>query len=234
MANNNKQLAFILVALVAASALSYLLVSSRYSGEIRRLNDEIAKLESFSAGIKEPVAAEQPAKIITSQEIDCTTCHDYAMTKNFHVPQTIMQIDEARGKRRRVCIDCHGPIYPGGNAEQQATPLEMINYNPNVGINGVFEIKINVPHEIHKKKIENKIISCSTCHGEGENMVKPMADVNRGQVLYCQSCKYHPEEGNYLAIHLELARKQCTICHVGKVVEIHKEKTAKLGIVESE
>jgi hypothetical protein len=232
MANNNKLLAFILIALVAASALSYLLASSRYSAELRRLNDEITKLERLSSVIKEPVAAEQPAKIITSQEIDCTICHDYAMTKNFHLPQMIMKIDEARGKRRRVCIDCHGPLYPGGNAEVQATPLEMINYNPSIGLNGIFEIKTRVPHDIHKKKIENRIISCTTCHGEGESMIKPSADVTRGQVLYCQNCKYHPEEGNYLTIHLELARKQCTICHIGKVVEIHKEKTAKLGRIE--
>lgn len=228
---NNKLLAFILAALVVASAFSYLLVSSRYSGEIKRKNEEIARLESFSTGIKEPAAAEQPAKITTSQEIECRACHDYALTKNFHLPQLIMKIDEARGKRRRVCVDCHGPLYPDGNAEIQATPLEMIVYNPAPGLNGVFEVDKNVVHDIHKRKLENKIVACTTCHGETVNITKPAADVNKGQVLYCQSCKYHPEEGNYLAIHLELARKQCTICHVGKVVEIHKEKTAKLGRV---
>jgi len=142
-----------------------------------------------------------------------------------------MKIDEARGKRRRVCIDCHGPLYPGGNAEKQATPLEMISYNPDAGLNGVFSIKSSVVHDIHKKKIENKIIRCITCHGEGEEIIKPKADVNKGQVLYCQSCKYHPDEGNYISIHVELAGKQCTLCHLGNVVGIHKEKTAKLGMV---
>ncbi len=61
----------------------------------------------------------------------------------------------------------------------------------------------------------------------------PMANLEDGQVLYCQNCKIesdpHPGDGNYIAIHVDKAGKECNVCHLGDLLEIHKRATAKLG-----
>jgi hypothetical protein len=59
----------------------------------------------------------------------------------------------------------------------------------------------------------------------------PAADVKSGHVLVCQNCKYHPEDGNYIKIHVEDGGMGCVTCHTGDVIDVHKEKTFSLGRV---
>jgi hypothetical protein len=169
--------------------------------------------------------------------LNCLLCHDLLLTKSFHLPQTILKIDEKQGKRRRVCIDCHGPNaydedgkYLGWSADRQMTPVSMISFDEKTGVNGVFEFSGSVSHSIHKRLLYSlKVITCDDCHLFGDEIERPVVDVGKGQVLVCQNCKYHPEEGNYIKIHVEEGGNGCQTCHTGRVIEVHKEKTFNLG-----
>jgi len=88
-----------------------------------------------------------------------------------------------------------------------------------------------VPHAIHKEKLDSGAAKCSDCHGDDIEMIIPQADANAGQVLVCQNCKFHPEGGNYITIHVELADLTCTTCHTGGIIEVHQSKTVLLGQV---
>jgi hypothetical protein len=148
-----------------------------------------------------------------------------------------LKIDENQGERRRICIDCHGPnaydengIFIGWSSDQQMTPFSMISFDETAGVNGVFDFPGSVPHAIHKRLLYSlKIITCDDCHLSGDEIERPKVDSGKGQVLVCQNCKYHPEEGNYIKIHVEDGGKGCQTCHSGGVIEIHKEKTFSLG-----
>jgi len=164
----------------------------------------------------------------------CFFCHDKDQTKGFHVPERIMKIDEARDYRRRLCVDCHGP--EGADPTKQMTNLRDIHYDPTPGVNGVIEVSLKVPHWIHKARLLKDEMECYDCHIEDLDAFEvsfPKADVNDGQILFCQNCKVerdpHPERGNYIAIHVEKAGHKCTICHVGDVLDIHKRATSQLG-----
>ncbi|MEE9594637.1 MAG: hypothetical protein V3V92_04480 [Candidatus Hydrothermarchaeales archaeon] len=164
----------------------------------------------------------------------CYFCHDEQQTTEFHVPEKIMKIDEARDYRRRICVDCHGP--EGADPTEQMTDLKEIHYDPEPGVNGIFEVSVKVPHWIHKAKLLKRDMECMDCHiedMESFDITFPKADVEDGQVLFCQNCKAesdpHPKRGNYIAIHVEKGGKKCTICHVGDVLDIHKRATEKLG-----
>ncbi len=170
----------------------------------------------------------------SSEPSACFECHDRDDTKLFHVPERIMKIDDRKGIRRRVCVDCHGPL--GVDSTEQMTDLRDIRYDPAPGENGLFELSLDVPHLIHREKILADEMKCMDCHMpdlEKFIPVFPQADVEDGQVLFCQNCKAegdpHPERGNYIAIHVEKGGRKCTICHVGKVLDIHKRATDKLG-----
>ncbi|MFQ5887374.1 MAG: rhodanese-like domain-containing protein, partial [Candidatus Hydrothermarchaeales archaeon] len=155
-------------------------------------------------------------------------------TKAFHIPQTIMKIDAAKDKRRRVCVDCHGPLGPPWSADEQLTELTDISYDSSVGENGVFAFPNKVPHSIHKRKLDANIMKCETCHVVNGEFIIPQADATKGQVLVCQNCKFHPEEGNYVTIHVEMGGLKCTVCHTGGIINVHKAKTADLGQVPAE
>jgi hypothetical protein len=199
-----------------------------------RLMEKQAQLERIlesrrEAGEKSGEKGELP--IVTSDPVDCLSCHDLGLTKAFHIPQTIMKIDERKGLRRRICIDCHGPLGPPWSADQQMTPLEMITFNASVGVNGVFDFPNKVVHHEHKRKLESGAVTCQFCHVRGDDFIIPTAKVNEGQVLVCQNCKAHPEDGNFITIHVELKGKPCTTCHTGGILEVHRKATAKLGQV---
>ena len=226
----DKKLLALALVIVAAAGLSYQIGVSRYQGELKEKAEEISRLERGIHEAREPAASEPTvstaADALIGDEVNCLACHDSTQTKAFHLPQTIMKIDERSGKRRRVCIDCHGPLGPPWSADEQLTPLSQITFNASTG---TLEMDSTVTHNIHKRRLDSGAIRCQSCHGEETKMVIPAPDPAKGQVLLCQDCKYHPEEGNYLTIHLEVAGKKCTTCHTGGVIKVHQNKTKALG-----
>jgi hypothetical protein len=230
-------MALILAIAIVAAGLSYQTSTSYYKNELDMKRQRVLDLES---SIEEARILETPPptpRPLTEgdsafeEELECSICHEPAQTKGFHVPQTIMKIDEESGKRRRVCIDCHGPLGPPWSADEQLTAVSDIKFNASTGLNGVFMIPNKVSHIIHKQKLDSGAIRCQTCHGNGKDLIVPKADPSTGQVLVCQNCKFHPEEGNYITVHIELAGKKCTTCHTGSIIKVHRDKTNALGQV---
>ncbi|MFQ6136407.1 MAG: hypothetical protein ACE5PM_04415 [Candidatus Hydrothermarchaeales archaeon] len=231
----------LIVGIVLAVGISYQLANMTYGSEIDKKTSEIAQLEQRIAEKEAQVqtlrASLTPGTEIVSTEtiageVDCKLCHDMGQTKVFHVPQTIMEIDAAKDLRRRICIDCHGPLGPPWSADEQMTELKDITYYiAGEGLNGVFDFPDKVPHSIHKRKLDAGAMKCETCHLIEGQFAIPKAVVSEGQVLVCQNCKYHPEGGNYIKIHVEDAGLRCTVCHIGGIINVHKEKTTKLGEV---
>jgi len=222
------------VVMVITGVIVYQLTASRYSAIVSEKVSKITQLENALKekevhGAKPMPPPAEAASHTAGTEVNCLICHDLALTKAFHVPQTIMKIDEAKGKRRRICIDCHGAVGQPWSADKQMTDAGDITYDRSVGLNGLFSFPNKVPHGIHKKKLDMGIIKCETCHEQNGEIFKPKADVEKGQVIVCQSCKYHPEEGNYIKIHVELGGKGCATCHTGGILQVHKEKTFSLG-----
>ncbi len=183
--------------------------------------------------------SEAAPEVHAAETVNCLLCHEMVKTKSFHLPQTIMKIGEERGKRRRLCIDCHGPNaydkennFLGWSADEQMTPVSMISFNEEAGVNGVFEFSATIPHTIHKRVMYDlKVITCDDCHLAGEEILRPVVDADKGQVLVCQNCKYHPEDGNYIRIHVEDGGNGCATCHTESAVEIHEERISLLGVV---
>ncbi|GBE18664.1 MAG TPA: hypothetical protein ENH13_06345 [Euryarchaeota archaeon] len=246
---DKKSLVVLALVLIAAAGLSYQVGVSQFQGELNAKEAKIAELQTSIQDVKaEAAAAEkrageqvQPvdsgsettniAALLSGEEVNCLLCHEIDQTKKFHVPQTIMKIDEREGKRRRTCVDCHGPLGPPWSADKQLTPDSELFFNASAGPNGVIEITNKVPHSIHKRKLDSGEVKCQDCHGSDIEMVIPQPDTNKGQILVCQNCKFHPEGGNYIAIHVELAGKKCTTCHTGGIIQVHQAKTALLGQV---
>ncbi|MEE8168450.1 MAG: hypothetical protein V3T58_06220, partial [Candidatus Hydrothermarchaeales archaeon] len=97
----------------------------------------------------------------------CLKCHDKDQTTSFHVPEVIMKLEEGKGLRRRLCIDCHGPLGPPWSADEQLTDPAIITYDEDVGVNGVFTFPNKVPHSVHQGKIDAGAMKCDTCHVVG-------------------------------------------------------------------
>ncbi|HDH28524.1 MAG TPA: hypothetical protein ENH13_05270, partial [Euryarchaeota archaeon] len=154
----------------------------------------------------------------------CFNCHDAEQTKSFHIPRQIIKIDEGKGLRRRICVDCHGP--EGNNATRQMSGASMIKPQED----GTFRLENIIPHSIHSKKLKLGAMTCQTCHLTSEgNLEIPVADASQGQVLVCEKCHIPVNRGNYIAIHVEYGSKSCLTCHTGDVIGIHKEATSMLG-----
>lgn len=219
---------------IAVVGVTYQLLTSEYTAKVKERELKIQELEKKLEELKVvtppngTAAPPEVREVIT--EINCVSCHELNSTKAFHVPQVIMKINAAEGKRRRICIDCHGPLGPPWSADKQMTPFEDITYDPTVGLNGVFRFPNKVPHSIHKKKLEAGVLNCEFCHVRGEKFFIPQPEVDKGQVLVCQNCMAHPE-GNYITVHMEIKGYKCTICHTGDLIGMHQEKTAELGQV---
>jgi nitrate/TMAO reductase-like tetraheme cytochrome c subunit len=219
------------------SAGVYQQATSKSASKISALEETIREREADLAEITQE--SEAASNVHMAATVNCLLCHELAQTKSFHLPQTIMKIDEKKGKRRRVCIDCHGPNaygeennFLGWSADGQMTPLSMISFNKDVGVNGVFEFSATIPHTIHKRVMYDlKVVTCDDCHLEGEEIFRPVADAGKGQVLVCQNCKYHPEDGNYIRIHVEDGGNGGGTCHTKGAIEIHEEKVSLLGMV---
>lgn len=167
-------------------------------------------------------------------ELGCYLCHDVDQTKSFHVPEKIIKIEDRENIRRRLCPDCHG--LEGADPNRQMTDPRDIQFDANVGVSGLFYMSKGIPHAIHKRILVSGEMECVACHlsdPEDYNTFKmtiPKADTEDRQILLCQNCKFHPERGNYITIHVEIAGKRCNICHTGNLLEVHKRATEKLGI----
>ncbi len=243
MASDKTLVAVLIIGVVLSAGIAYQLSGTQYESTIKEkeaqisdLNQDILAKESQLQSLQSSYATGtvSPVTGVSEGEVDCLLCHDLTKTKAFHVPQTIMKIDAAKDKRRRICIDCHGPLGPPWSADEQLTELDLISYDSSVGENGVFRFPNKVPHSIHKRKLDAGIMKCETCHVIDGQFIIPQADTAKGQVLVCQNCKNHPEEGNYVTIHVEMAGIKCTACHTGGIIDVHKAKTENLGQVPAE
>ncbi|MEE9594406.1 MAG: cytochrome c [Candidatus Hydrothermarchaeales archaeon] len=162
-------------------------------------------------------------------DINCLGCHDYVQHKRFHTAAEIMKIDELRGKRRRICIDCHGPLGPPWDADKQLTEESDLEYDPEPGLNGVFKMPNKVPHNIHLEMINDGSLQCQYCHLRDDQLYVPEAKVEIGQVLNCENCGHHPEGANFWTVHIEMNGLPCTTCHTEGVQVIHGQATTRLG-----
>jgi len=165
----------------------------------------------------------------TPDDVNCLGCHDYVQHKRFHIAEEIMKIDELRGKRRRICIDCHGPLGPPWDADKQLTEDSDLEYDPGTGPNGVFIMPNKVPHNIHLERINDGSLLCQYCHLRDDQLVVPEPDLELGQVLSCENCGHHPEGANYWTVHIEMNGLPCTTCHTEGVQVIHGQATTRLG-----
>jgi hypothetical protein len=212
---------------------------SSLEGEVNTAHNEIDRLEQLLES-KETAVAPPPVEIPSGvdagpQELDCLACHNLQQHKDFHVPEEIIKIDEAHGIRRRVCVDCHGPNGPPWSADEQMTDLSLIDFDPNVGVNGQFILSNRVVHSIHKRKLDEGSLSCDFCHVVGDSLDFTIPEVKSelGRVLYCQNEGCHDDEGgNYISIHVELRPFKCTTCHTGDLVNLHRGGTGVLGMFE--
>ena len=160
----------------------------------------------------------------------CFECHDAEQTIGFHYPGTIMGIEEFKGIRRRICIDCHGP--EGTNPDKPMTDASKVRW---VEEEGHFRLSSDVPHGIHIKKLDSGAMACETCHllkdGDptqlGEDLAIPVP--GKGQILVCQKCHLPDDPGNYINVHITSGQQICNTCHTGEIKNIHKRATKKLG-----
>jgi hypothetical protein len=235
--NSTNLILIVLISLIAAGA-AYQAGVSNYQKE---LEDKLEKIETLEKSIEDfrasptPPPTPKPTPVvgpISGGEINCFLCHGLEQTKSFHLPQTLMRIAESDGKRRRVCIDCHGPNGPPWSPDEQMTDFELIDFDSSVGVNGMFILSNKVVHSIHKRKLDAGVLKCEFCHVPPgtTNFIKPRVKTELGRILYCQNEGCHDSEGgNYITIHLELRPFNCTTCHTGEIVRIHQEKTKGLG-----
>jgi hypothetical protein len=227
-------LAIVVLILIVGGGLYYQFDVTERETELTAKQAETSIIKDSVEEPKAEVTSNEPEVITTEvsdEEIDCLNCHDESKTKAFHVPQTIVRINERDGKRRKTCVDCHGTLGPPWSADKQMTPLDLLLFDESIGTNGLIQVDQSVLHYIHKAKLDSNIIKCQSCHGDGVEMIIPTADAQAGQILVCQNCKDHPEGGNYITIHVQIAGKKCTTCHTGGVINVHKAKTEKLGQV---
>jgi hypothetical protein len=237
----------IIIAVLIAGTITYLITTANFNEELSLKQEKITTLERSIMEAKQPppptiVPETNPPTIedrISEEVINCLLCHDLTQTKSFHFPQTIMKIEEAAGTRRRVCVDCHGPLafdddgnFLGWSADEQRTPLGSIEFDPTDGVNGKFILPNQVVHSIHKRTLDSGAIKCEFCHvPPGATVfIKPRVKTELGRVLYCQNEGCHDDEGgNYIGIHIEIRPFKCTTCHTGSIVQVHIEETKKLG-----
>ncbi len=160
----------------------------------------------------------------------CFECHDASQTASFHYPDKIMGIEEKKGLRRRICVDCHGPA--GNNADRQMTDPEDIVW---LEEEEYYHVSPSIVHAIHADKLEHKAMVCETCHLIKDNNptllgsypVRPKP--KSGQILVCQLCHLPSDPGNYLRIHILSGHQECITCHTGDLKDIHKRATSALG-----
>ncbi|MFQ5887973.1 MAG: hypothetical protein ACE5HY_04685, partial [Candidatus Hydrothermarchaeales archaeon] len=163
---------------------------------------ELANINSQILELEAGPAPKIPAEF-------CTSCHDREKLVSFHYPEKIKLIDEYKNKTVRICTKCHG----------------------------------QVPHDVHRVILDRGGMTCQACHMRSGEFRVPKP--KEGQLLICELCH---SGGSYIRIHIDgeiigegdvdeewrktrPKRLTCTNCHMGSVVQIHKEKTIVLGKV---
>lgn len=213
-------LVFAVSILVAASFGSF--VTQLYSGsKTRDVGGQLGLVQGELARTKVELERAQ-----TGKSLECAICHEIDQLKGFHYPSRIQEIQKKRVKPRRICIDCHA---------SPDTLAETI-----LGDDGVYDIPVPMPHEVHKAKLESAAMKCETCHIVNDEFTTPVA--REGEILVCELCH---SRGNFITIHIEgriteenpniepvqYPKLQCTICHVEDPATVHGEATSKLGQV---
>lgn len=224
--------------IVLVGGVSYLVGASKYDRRLREmdrdiigrdiylkdLEEEASRLAVLQAGRK-PVEGKKMIQT-PSAMLNCLMCHDLEQTRSFHFVERIMDIQDAKGLRRRICTNCHGPPEdPSTAIPDPSKPYPSDDSHP---------------HRVHQAKLDANAITCGACHEyKGEfRYPKP----KEGQLLVCELCHAN---GNFITLHIdgqilkdgevdpvwikEGDKHKCQECHWGDVVDIHKRATADLG-----
>ena len=85
--------------------------------------------------------------------------------------------------------------------------------------------KVEMVHEIHKRKLETGKIKCETCHMVGGKLVIPKKLPN--QTYVCERCH---NGGNFVTIH----KQRCDRCHPKNIGAIHLEATKRALVTYEE
>jgi nitrate/TMAO reductase-like tetraheme cytochrome c subunit len=163
----------------------------------------------------------------------CIECHDLTETTNFHYLDKIIAIEEKKGLRRRICVDCHGPA--GNDPDSQMTDPKSILWDED---GKYYKVKSYVVHAIHQEKLEREVMECETCHLIEDNDPTRLGNYPEipktvpGHIIICQMCHLPSDPGNYIGIHIIYGHQECTTCHTGDMKEVHKRATAELGKYE--
>lgn len=213
-------LVFVVTILVAAGVGS-LLTALQYGSSSRSVGKELSLVQGELAKAQSNLEQAKSGK-----SLDCTICHELDQLKGFHYPSQILKIQDKKNMARRICIDCHS-----NPASLEKTTVDA---------NGIFDIPIEMPHDIHKAKLDSGSMKCETCHVvEGEFIIP---QPRSGEVLVCELCH---TSGNFIKIHIEgrilednpnmpqiqYPKLGCNICHPQDPVGIHKGATSVLGRV---
>ncbi|MFQ5887646.1 MAG: hypothetical protein ACE5HY_02995 [Candidatus Hydrothermarchaeales archaeon] len=215
-------LVFVITILMAAG-VGALLTTLKYGSEAKEIGKELDITQGELAQAKSNLEQAKSGK-----KLECVICHELDQLKGFHYPSRILAIQEKENKPRRICIDCH------------ATPAAL--EKTTVDVNGIFDIPVEMPHEIHKARLDSGSMKCETCHVVGDEFLIPQP--RKGEVLVCELCH---TSGNFIKIHIEgrilednpnMPQKQypklgCNICHPQTPVDIHKAATSVLGQAEA-
>lgn len=210
---NTASIAVILIAaFVVGAGAAYVYSGGACKSELSNLRQQLSSLqEELSTKEAELSKKEEEIQKLKTQvgetkvvkvtkTVECTDCHANAGT--FHTPENIEKLAKARGIQPRICTTCHTGA-------------------------GTGDI-----HKVHEKALEENRMACRTCHLDAPSLKgattfaipKPMA----GEILVCEQCHTYEKPGDYVDIHKNTERG-CESCHLGGLLEIHKEATEKLG-----
>ncbi len=228
----------LVVILLLTFGVSFQMNAGRVDGALRKhdldiaikqftiidMDREISRFRAISLQLG-GLSGEKKVVDSPSERLNCLMCHDLEQVRGFHYPERIMQIEEAKGQRRRICINCHGPPEDSISIPDPSKPYPSDDSHP---------------HRVHQTKLDTNEITCETCHEyQGKyRFPKPQ----EGQLLVCELCH---ADGNFITIHIdgkiledaqvdpiwikEGGKHKCQECHWGDVVDIHQRATTNLG-----
>lgn len=153
------------VIVLLTAGVVYGLVSLRYSSEIERTEAEIAARSGELISLlttPAPPLPEPPAPTPRPVERNltsgfCLKCHDKEQLSAFHYPERIKALEEAKGRRIRICTTCHGePVMPVHFKAIQAGRARC----------EACHIRDGGPFTVPEKK-EGDLLICQLCHARG-------------------------------------------------------------------
>jgi len=236
MLTKNAKIAILVITYLLVAAITYQGTSTFYVREMRKLDAGISSLSSELTVLNKEIAAltksrgvledytiegREPGVEGEFQRYDiteglistefCLTCHSKELMSDFHTPLKVKAIDEENGVNPRLCDTCHG----------------------------------SNSHDIHRILMSEKRMICQTCHVRAGSFVVPAP--KRGQLLPCEPCH---AQGDYIKIHIDgeilykgdvdeqwiktrTPRLQCTNCHMGRIMDLHKTSAGALGAMDT-